>query len=420
MVAHGGFLQDRVCKSSMGKSELLSTSTASTEASLSADSSHGSQTPPKDRSALGVLEASAVKCEQPPLHKRTRRSNRRKHNTAEGNIMAVDSKEHTSAEERAVTDREVVTLSDLCFDFGPSLLGDGGGSCKTTPIVVPDKIMEQCVTTPVSPCRTRSGPSGIMSTNLCNDFAPTVGPASTRIPDATRSRFSSPSQVAPATLDLGLCAAAPEMTLSLPEYLLGSPCRGRTSPMPASMGVVSATPCNTPTCIVSATPCNTPTGIVTATQCNTPTGLVSAAPRSTLAGFVSTPCGTKLADASARTTDASARTPLAVRGAPLRSTVAASAHVPTVDAFTLGIERGPFSPCRPRVLFPSAVGHLVPERSELDVHAADTNSDVCASVPGGMVMADAMHSWLQNSGLPSGSAALEAELRAAVPEAYED
>lgn len=257
-----------------------------------------------------------------------------------------------------------------------------------------DKIVDDSVAAPASPCRARSGPTGIVSTNPCTDVQPNVAPASTRIPDHTRSRYCSLSQAAaPATLDLGLCATAPEpcqRSTATRDAIAGSPCQGRTSSILGTLNIVSATPCNTPTASLSAPQLF---------ACN--------------GGFSTPPCN-RLADASARTP-----APPPVRATPLSTGLATSAPMTTrstPDAFTLGIEQGPFSPCCPRVLFPGAA-HASAEDSELAASVRAANS---GDLGAGVVVADAMRSWLQSSGLAAGSPALEAELRAAVPEAYED
>lgn len=366
--------------------------TPSTEASLSENSWDGSHTPPKDRGALRESNTIEAMPQASGIKKRTRRSNRRK-NTTEVVSKIAESNQCPAVEERSISRREVVTVSDLCFDFGPSLVSSVGGSGKVAPTLTADKMTEEFAPGPISPCRARRGPAGIVSTNPCTDVTPTIAPASTRIPDQSRSRFCSLAQAAPMTLDLRLCAgAAPDTTqaATVHEGLLGSPCKGRACSISGSMNIVSATPCNTPTATVIATPCSSPTGVVSSTSCT-------------------------------RHADASARTPLAaVRGAPLSSGLATSAQVTSTapDAFTLGMEPGPFSPLCPRALFPSGVVNTVPEQSELRLPSKMPNS--CSGSSAGTVVADAMRSWLQSSGLPSGSQALEAELRAAVPEAYED
>jgi hypothetical protein len=99
---------------------------------------------------------------------------------------------------------------------------------------------------------------------------------------------------------------------------------------------------------------------------------------------------------------------------------------PAADAFALGIEQGPYSPCRPRTLFSTsgAVVQAPQSQSEPSAHShgllPGSGSSAACSGGAGTVVADAMRSWLQSSGLPSGSAALEAQLRAALPETYED
>lgn len=89
------------------------------------------------------------------------------------------------------------------------------------------------------------------------------------------------------------------------------------------------------------------------------------------------------------------------------------------DAFTLALESAAFSLCMPRELFQSGAPSTLLEQPELSLHSPASNVTVhgCARSP---YLPDTMRSWFQSSGLPSGPAALEAELRAAVPEAYED
>lgn len=196
------------------------------------------------------------------------------------------------------------------------------------------------------------------------------------------------AQTTPTSLDLRLCTAGSDSTMQ--EGLLGSPCKGHTCSSSGLMGIFSATPCSTPTAVLSAT--SPPSSVLSATS---PPSAGNAL------GMVTPP--------HSRLTDASARTPVAApaRGASLnqgRTSPTQLTPSATPDVFSLGIEPGPFSPCRPRVLFPSGTIGGVPEPSS----------------SAGAVVADTMLSWLQQSGLPSGSQALEAELRAAVPEAYED
>lgn len=87
------------------------------------------------------------------------------------------------------------------------------------------------------------------------------------------------------------------------------------------------------------------------------------------------------------------------------------------DAFTLALEPAAFSLCRPRELFQSGAPSTLLEQAELSLHSPASTVHGCARSP---YLPDTMRSWFQSSGLPSGPAALEAELRAAVPEAYED
>lgn len=174
-------VQEPECKALFGKGDLVSSSTASTEASLSENSSQGGQTPPKGRGALRELDATPQALEQnfsshpctqqiakyeQSTHKRTRRSNRRRsggHVEGSAKVADAESQEYVVVEDRSAAPREVVTVSDLCFDFGPaSRLGSVGSLSKVA--TVPDTIMEECLSAPVSPCRTRSGPSGIVST----------------------------------------------------------------------------------------------------------------------------------------------------------------------------------------------------------------------------------------------------------------
>jgi hypothetical protein len=340
-------------------------SAASTEASLSENSSHGGQTPPKARGKW--CDEPVVLCSsqshssystnsQQPRPKQTRRSNRRKNGKSNGSANASELDGYVVSESSGAARREVVTMNDLCFDFGPTSpvslwakspsMATTASNCQT--------IGEDHAMTPISPCRARSGPSGITSTNPCTDIATTIAPASTRIPDLTRSRFCPLSQTAPPSLDLRLCTAALEPTTSTPVAdLLGSPCRGR---MAGSTGVVSATPCNTPTCLISA----------------------------------------------ALGSDASARRP------------------PSSSLASSVVEPGQaFSPCQPRVLFPRGGGQTLLEQPE---PASSVGGEMWTSLENGngARMDDALRSWLQSSGLPSGAAALQAELRAAAPEAYED
>jgi len=105
--------------------------------------------------------------------------------------------------------------------------------------------------------------------------------------------------------------------------------------------------------------------------------------------------------------DASARTPQA------------HTPVPAVhDAFSLGLEaRQVFSPAQPRALYPGGVVHAAPEVPSQSVGQGMPSPNA------GSDMDNAVAWVMRSSGLPSGSAALEAhlaELRAAVPEAYED
>lgn len=284
-----------------------------------------------------------------------------------------------ATEECAQSCREVVTVSDL-FDFGPTTQNGAGNLPKAAPAAFPNAMVEDYATAPLSPCRTRGGPAGIMSTNPCVEAATTVAPASTRTPHVTRPR----QQAVPTTLDLMLCSTSPpEAACPAPvaESLLSSPCKGRSM---GAKGYMSATPCNTPTNFVSAASSNA--GIVSATPCHTPTGN--------------------------RIADASERAP--VRPAPISKATVATDQPAVPDAFTLGIEQAPFSPVRPRALFPSSAG--VVQTPSTTVPTAQLPSTGSA----GTVVADAMRSWLQSSGLPSGSAALAAELAAAVPETYED
>lgn len=412
-------------KEHFSKSDLLSASTASTEASLSEHSSHGGQTPPKDRAdAWATPETSqAVGTNLEQSHpKRTRRSNRRKKKNTDGSGKVTDFWDY-GFEDQAPAHREVVTVTDL-FDFGPAVLGGAATFPKAAAAAYPNTTMEDYVATPVSPCRKREGPQGIVSTNPCVDVAPTVAPASVRTPNLARPKL----QAAPTTLDLMLCAGAPDtgFTSSMPESHLSSPCKSRA--MSASLGMVNATPCNTPQGIVSS-------GIVGSTPCNTPTGnrLADASSRTVADAYARTPTDASartLTDASARTlTDASARTPTdasartvtdasartlsdasartpALRAAPLSGALLMSEQAPAADAFTLGIEQGPYSPCRPRALFSTSTTVVQAPQSP--------------AAQAGTVVADAMRSWLHSSGLPSGSAALEAQLRAALPETYED
>lgn len=368
-------MQEHVVKVQAGKTGVL---TPSTEASLSENSSHGGHTPPKDRGALRELEA------MPQVtggKKRTRRSNRRRGGNHEIGAKLAENMDCPTISERPPAKREVVTVSDLCFGLGPS-----PSPCKVNSC---DAILEECMLGPISPCRTSSGPVGIWSTNPCKEATPTVAPASTRIPDQTRTRYCSMAQTAPTTLDLRLCTAAPDSTIQ--EGLVGSPCKGgHTCSTSDSLGIFSATPCNIPTAVLSAT--SPPTSVLSAT---------SPPSAGNIPGLVTPP--------HSRLTDASARTPVAApaRGASLnqgRTSPTQLTPSATPDVFSLGIEPGPFSPCHPRVLFPSAPAGVMPEPSS----------------SAGTVVADTMRSWLQHSGLPSGSQALEAELRAAVPEAYED
>lgn len=370
-------------------------STASTEASLSENSSHGGQTPPKDRGSLEhawvtaeTLDASLAAASQQrstaldseqSIPKRTRRSNRRKKKNADVNGKMADTWDYTT-EECAQSYREVVTVSDLLFDLGPTTQNGAGNLPKAAPVAFPNAMAEDYAAVPLSPCRTRGGPAGITSTNPCIDVATTVAPASTRTPHATRPR----QQAAPTTLDLVLCSTSPpEAACPAPvaEPLLSSPCKGRSM---GAKGYVSATPCNTPTNLVSAVSCNT--GIVSATPCHTPTGN--------------------------RIADASERAP--VRPAPISKATVATDQPAVPDVFSLGIEQAPFSPCRPRALFPSSVGAVQTPSATVPT------AQLPCSGSAGTVVADAMRSWLQSSGLPSGSAALAAELQAAVPETYED
>jgi len=379
--------------------DVHSSSTASTEASLSDNSSHGSQTPPTEREKLHQLklslEASQHCFSTPPKseHKRTRRSNRRKKDDVECSITKpLETNGYAAADEHSVSRRAVVTVSDLCFDLVPQSLDRS--SFVSTPVGA--ATAEDALVAPVSPCRTRSGPSGIVSTNPCHDVATTMAPASERIPQ-TRSRFGPLSQAAPSTLDLRLCSNSSDNKQPSPLHssYLGSPCKGRTS---GSMGIVSATPCATPTSSVHTAACNTPKGVVSATPCNTPTSSIQAT--------VST--SGRLADASARTPHAApAHGTQALCGARLSSGFATTPQTaPTADVFSLGIEPGSFSPSQPQAVFLRAASQ--PEKT------------AAGPALGTAVVPDVMRSWLQCSGLPSVSETLEAELRAAVPETYED
>lgn len=115
--------------------------------------------------------------------------------------------------------------------------------------------------------------------------------------------------------------------------------------------------------------------------------------------------------------DASARTPQAHTPVP-------AAH----DAFSLGLEaRQVFSPAQPRALYPGGVVHAAPGPEVPELLATHSQSQsVGQGMPSpnaGSDMDNAVAWVMRSSGLPSGSAALEAhlaELRAAMPEAYED
>lgn len=109
-----------------------------------------------------------------------------------------------------------------------------------------------------------------------------------------------------------------------------------------------------------------------------------------------------------------------VRGSTMSGNLGTSPQVKSTaaaDAFSLGIEPGPFAPCCPRALFPGGTVNGVLDNSE---PARGNIASSCPANSAGTVVADAMWSWLQSSGLTSGTQALEAQLRAAVPEAYED
>lgn len=193
-----------------------------------------------------------------------------------------------------------------------------------------------------------------------------------------RPAFSPLSQAAPPSLDMRLCTSVPETAVKTPsaELMASSPCKSRASQVPeaGSRGIISATPCNTPT-----------------------------------TGLVSTVSGNRLADASART-------PLA---AALNGALQAPSP-PAHDIFALGFDGAQtLSPCRPRTLYPSGVG-LVPTLPEMPTLSVPATSNVGAGVSPasssiGPGMGDAV-AWMMRS---CGSTT-EAELRAAVPEAYED
>lgn len=446
-VQRTGFSQGRPGNSDARKTDILSSSTASTEASTSENSSHGCQTPPHPAAAKALQTT----------HKRTRRSHRRKNGTMEQNCSTpVASKPYWGGDDSTSTHREVVTVSDLLFDLGQS-------PSKASSIPISQTVGGECVVAPPSPCRTRSGPSGIVSTNPCIDITPARAPASMRIPE----RVSVPAFCS--TIDLNLCSAAPEgmPSPSAPMSFAGSPCKGRTCPLSHSMGIVSAAPCNTPFGItstsngfadasarvsagvspsgfadasarVSTTPCGSPAHFsssrrgfadasarICPTPCNTPTGIAGPCFSRADASLASL-AHRGFADVTARISHNACNTPTRDFSTPHCGFADASARTPVrevphgtaaPDAFTSALEPAAFSLCRPRALFQSGGPSTLLEQAELSLHSPVSTIDGCVGSP---YLPDTMRSWFQASGLPSGPAALEAELRAAVPDAYED
>lgn len=96
------------------------------------------------------------------------------------------------------------------------------------------------------------------------------------------------------------------------------------------------------------------------------------------------------------------------------------------DAFMMGMQEQGLSPCRPTALFPNFPGTLLQPPHWPPPTMAPYTSEL-PQLPqldaAGVGMGGAPWSWVQHSdgSLPCGlSAASEAELRAAEPEAYED
>lgn len=217
---------------------------------------------------------------------------------------------------------------------------------------------------PVSPCRTWHLRSGLASTNPCADMVPTVADASTRVVDTSKSLFRSAPQPTPTPLDMRLCGQACEAVQPPPA----------TSPLPASSCQARASPMG----IISTTPCN-------------------------------------------RFTDASARTPEA-RASSTAWVAPYGVASPASAGETHKAMRQPnfFAPPEPTASFSGAAAPIFMEQPKHGIHGTVLAPNACAGSTAGIVVADEFSSWLQSSGLPSGSAALEAQLRAAAPASYED